>query len=421
MLLGIVLIIGGLCSLMVIERIFPDRKLEYVPNWWFRVLTINLLQLAIVVTAAYTWEKWLQIPGIFNLRDYISPCVGGLLAYFINTWIFYWFHRARHEIYLLWVFLHQVHHSPQRIEAITSFYKHPLEILVDSVLMTILLFPILGLQKEASIWLAIPSAYGEYFYHMNIKTPRWIGYLFQRPQSHRIHHLRNKIETCKNYSDFPIWDILGNTFENPVNDTVPTGFETTNETRLADMLMFKDVLQTPTSKQRSFGINFTNILCILLLGIGMLQPMGYLFDNPKMRGLGLITVASPCPLVFSAYNGVETYSTSFHINLFKEMDKEIDHSLEVTKEFYSLIEGPYNRRNIIGVLFSHSAFFKDPKLIKLRDHLLNYLICHDGLDLKRYLPNIQNISYAEISVHSNTQNQTWEIPVHCISDKKNEK
>jgi hypothetical protein len=31
-----------------------------------------------------------------------------------------------------WLIFHQLHHSPSRIEAVTSFYKHPIEILKDT-------------------------------------------------------------------------------------------------------------------------------------------------------------------------------------------------------------------------------------------------------------------------------------------------
>lgn len=197
MFLGFVFIISGLGSLMILERIFPDRKLPHVPGWWLRVLAINISQLCIVVLGAYTWERWLNglvypqplinptapfghklVSSIFTLKDYVDPALGGFIAYLVNSYIFYWFHRARHDIYLFWILFHQVHHSPQRIEVITSFYKHPLEILVDSVLMTFLLYPILGLSKESSIWLSIFSAYGEYFYHMNIKLRDGLVTLF---------------------------------------------------------------------------------------------------------------------------------------------------------------------------------------------------------------------------------------------------
>ena len=65
------------------------------------------------------------------------------IVYFVATFVFYWWHRWRHEVPILWRWLHQLHHSPQRIEVITSFYKHPLEIAVNSVLSTAIVFVLL--------------------------------------------------------------------------------------------------------------------------------------------------------------------------------------------------------------------------------------------------------------------------------------
>jgi hypothetical protein len=45
------------------------------------------------------------------------------MAYFVATFVFYWWHRWRHESAVLWRGFHQIHHSPQRLEVITSFYK----------------------------------------------------------------------------------------------------------------------------------------------------------------------------------------------------------------------------------------------------------------------------------------------------------
>ena len=53
---------------------------------------------------------------------------GAIVGYLVITFVYYWWHRARHEVPILWRCFHQVHHSPQRIEIITSFYKHPVEI-----------------------------------------------------------------------------------------------------------------------------------------------------------------------------------------------------------------------------------------------------------------------------------------------------
>jgi sterol desaturase/sphingolipid hydroxylase (fatty acid hydroxylase superfamily) len=43
-----------------------------------------------------------------------------------------------------WLAFHQIHHSPSRIELLTSFYKHPIEILCDAVLSAVILYPLMG-------------------------------------------------------------------------------------------------------------------------------------------------------------------------------------------------------------------------------------------------------------------------------------
>jgi hypothetical protein len=42
----------------------------------------------------------------------------------------------------------------------------------------------------------IHSRTGEFVYHMNIRTPEWLGYFIQRPESHRVHHLRDS-QVCR--------------------------------------------------------------------------------------------------------------------------------------------------------------------------------------------------------------------------------
>lgn len=425
MLLGFSIIIGGLGLIMLFERIFPDQKLKKVSGWWTRVIIINLCQLLIVVTGIYTWEWLLGGTGLFNLQQYMNPAIGGFVAYLINTWIFYWWHRARHEIYILWLLCHQVHHSAQRIEAVTSFYKHPLEIVIDSIMMTVLLYPILGLSSQSSIWLSGFSAFGEYFYHMNIRTPRWMGYIFQRPESHRVHHLRNKRVSCKNYSDFPIWDWLAETFDNPDKMDEPTGFDPEAEADLTSMMKFKDVLKISSNRGRIVSYGYTLLLMSILI-IGLLQPIGYIFNAPSVRGLGIITVASPLPLVFTSYNGIETFSTTFHLNI--TLSDNSTFSMPMSHDIYSKIQGPYNRRNVYGAVFSHGPFFQHDNLIKLRQRILHHGICDDNLGFNdiilEYKSNaivnfsqepliIQHILVTVKSKTKGNENQRWTMEITC--------
>lgn len=197
----------------ILERIIPGWKLPTVPTWTIRVLAINFIQLIVVVMAGFTWEKWLSAYSVFRLSDYVGNIGGGVIAYVLTTFLFYWWHRWRHTVDFLWKHFHQIHHSPQRLEVITSFYKHPLEMTVNSVIGSLLVYTVLGLNPEAGAIYTLCTALGEFFYHTNVKTPQWIGYIFQRPEMHRIHHEYEK--HSHNYGDIVWWDMLFGTYRNP--------------------------------------------------------------------------------------------------------------------------------------------------------------------------------------------------------------
>ena len=235
--LHVILISFAAC--FIIEQFNLGWKLPKVPTWTIRVLGVNFIQLMVVIFAGATWEVWFSAYSIFNLMQWVSPTMGGIIAYIIATFIFYWWHRWRHEYDYLWTRFHQIHHSPQRLEVITSFYKHPLEMVANSIIGSILVYSILGLNMEAGAIYTLCTALGEFFYHTNIKTPQWIGYIFQRPEMHRIHHEYGK--HTNNYGDIVWWDMIFGTFSNPKEFNSTCGFDEEKELRLNDMIKFKDV------------------------------------------------------------------------------------------------------------------------------------------------------------------------------------
>ncbi len=234
-----VYIIGIGIFLIVLEGIIPDQKLPEVKGWWLRVIILNLLQLGVLFLGKVTWDNWFEGTSVFHISSFCNEPLAGFIGYFVITFFYYWWHRWRHTVNFLWLTMHQVHHSPQRIETITSFYKHPLEIICNSILIGSINFLILGLTIDAAAWALLFASLGEYFYHMNIKTPHWLGYIFQRPEMHRIHHEHNK--HYSNFSDFPIWDMLFGTFKNPKVMDHKCGFKPERERKLLDMLLFKNV------------------------------------------------------------------------------------------------------------------------------------------------------------------------------------
>jgi len=230
----VLVVLATALVLMGIERLVPLVRQPVVPGWWPRAAGINLAQVAVVYVGGVSWDRWL--PGLAAWHaESLGDVPAVLLGYLCVTFVFYWWHRARHEVPALWRVLHQVHHSASRIEVATSFYKHPLEMLINSALMSVLLYLLLGLDPVNASLVVTIAGVAELLYHANLRTPHWLGYFFQRPESHRRHHELGHHRD--NYSDLPLWDILFGTFHNPRNCPRECGFGGGRERQLLRMLL----------------------------------------------------------------------------------------------------------------------------------------------------------------------------------------
>jgi len=224
-------------AMMVIEAVRPARQWPRPRSWWPRALAINGLQIAAVFVAGATWERWLG-PSVLSLRR-LPLWAEIAIAYPLYVLWLYATHRARHRFDVLWRWTHQLHHSPARIEVLTAFYKHPLEIVGESIGAAVLLFVLLGCSRDAAFAITNLSGLLGLFYHWNVATPRWLGYVIQRPESHCIHHEQGV--HAFNYSELPIVDILFGTFANPARFVGSCGLGDGREERFGDLLTGKDV------------------------------------------------------------------------------------------------------------------------------------------------------------------------------------
>jgi sterol desaturase/sphingolipid hydroxylase (fatty acid hydroxylase superfamily) len=230
-----VLIVAAVAAcMMVVERIAPGVE-QPRSRWWFaRVVAFNAVQVGVVWLGAATWDRFLSQWRLLDGAS-LGPVAGAAVGYAAITFVYYWWHRARHEVPWLWAHLHQVHHSPARVEVAMSFYKHPLEIAVNALLTSTVLFVVLGLAPATSAAVVAITGVAELVYHWNVRTPRWLGWLFQRPEMHRRHHERGWHRS--NYSDLPLWDLLFGTFENPREAPRVCGFADERELRVLDLLL----------------------------------------------------------------------------------------------------------------------------------------------------------------------------------------
>jgi sterol desaturase/sphingolipid hydroxylase (fatty acid hydroxylase superfamily) len=113
---------------------------------------------------------------------------------------------------------------------------------------SLVFFPLLGLRPEAGAVAGAFLVFNAMFQHANIKTPRWLGYLIQRPESHSVHHERGLHRY--NYADLPLWDMVFGTFRNPEHMSEEVGFYDGASNRVPEMLVGIDVSQPRTARSR---------------------------------------------------------------------------------------------------------------------------------------------------------------------------
>jgi len=113
---------------------------------------------------------------------------------------------------------------------------------------------------------------------------------------------------------------------------------------------------------------------MLLLALGFLQMAGDVLRLPALKGAAAATGASPAPKVFSAVNGLETYSTTFFLE-WTDRGGQF-HSVEVTPERSAGLRGPYNRRNVYGAVLAYGPVMQsDARLRPMFDSVSRYALC----------------------------------------------
>jgi len=151
----------------------------------------------------------------------------------------YIWHRSMHKNNLLWRVFHQMHHSAERVDTYGTFFFSPMDMIGFTFLTSLAMVWIGGFTPQATIYAIYGATFLAVIQHTNIKTPQWMGYFFQRPESHSIHHAKGI--HAFNYSDLPLFDIIFGTFNNPKEFAQETGFYNGASSKIGKMLLFKDI------------------------------------------------------------------------------------------------------------------------------------------------------------------------------------
>ncbi len=223
----------------LIDHIGRSRDLPDVRFWRVMGVVSFLLYFTIATFAPFLWDSWIGSHELIDGRalPFWAQVVIGFLV--LEFGIYFW-HLTMHKVDWVWRLTHQMHHAAERVDIWGAYYFHPIDMLGWALLGSLCLVGIFGLSPEAAVVVAVLTTIPGMFQHLNIRTPHWLGYLIQRPESHLIHHQRGV--HAHNYGDIPLPDMIFGTFRNPRDAwNGENGFHTGSTMQIPALLAFKRI------------------------------------------------------------------------------------------------------------------------------------------------------------------------------------
>ncbi|MEO1034002.1 MAG: sterol desaturase family protein [Pseudomonadota bacterium] len=242
-------VIALYAAMMLWEALAPARPLPAVSGWRARGLIAFFVYFFLSSYLPLLWDTHLAAYQLIDL-SHLGTVPGALVGLLVYNALHYTYHRAMHTSPTLWRVFHQMHHSAERLDTFGAFYLSPLDMAGFTFIGSLALALIVGISAKAATLFLFAALFFAIFQHANVRTPRWLGYLVQRPESHAIHHGRGLHRY--NYADLPVFDIMFGTFRNPKTYTTDVGFYDGASARIRDMLLFRDV-STPSNGTRTRG------------------------------------------------------------------------------------------------------------------------------------------------------------------------
>ena len=225
-------------ALITWEALAPARKLPEIRGWKLMGLSAFVVYFFVSSYLPLVWAEQLaqfQLFDLTSLGTWGGAVVGILL---VELGIYTW-HRTMHNSNVLWRVFHQMHHSAERVDTYGAFWFSPADMVGWTVIGSLALTLVVGITAEATTVVLLVTTLLAVFQHTNVRTPQWLGYFVQRPESHSHHHERGV--HARNYSDLPVFDMIFGTFYNPRAFAPATGFYDGASARIIDMLLARDV------------------------------------------------------------------------------------------------------------------------------------------------------------------------------------
>lgn len=236
-------IVAFFLAFIAFDTLRPARRYAGVKGATARGIASFVVYATLSALLPFVWDAWL---GEHRLVDATSlGTLGGAAVGYLSAQVFlYVWHRVLHQNGFLWRWLHQMHHSTEKLDVASTFYFSPLDMVGWTLLGSLALVWAVGVTPQAAVVVNVFLTITAMFTHANIRTPQWLGYFIARPEMHAIHHERGS--HSGNYCDLPIIDMAFGTYRNPKTFDGEVGFYDGASARVLDMLLGRDVSEPST-------------------------------------------------------------------------------------------------------------------------------------------------------------------------------
>jgi sterol desaturase/sphingolipid hydroxylase (fatty acid hydroxylase superfamily) len=174
-----------------------------------------------------------------RLVDLGTGAAAWVALFFLEDLTYYAWHRASHEVRILWAG-HESHHSSERYNLSTALRQS-----WTSPLTTLPFFawlPLVGFHPMMVLAMGSISLIYQFWIHTEVivRMPAWFEAVFNTPSHHRVHHGVNVEYLDRNHAGILIvWDRLFGTFE-PERAPVRYGLTKPLDTFRPDRIAFHE-------------------------------------------------------------------------------------------------------------------------------------------------------------------------------------
>ncbi|MEA2463412.1 MAG: hypothetical protein QOJ98_1159, partial [Acidobacteriota bacterium] len=112
---------------LILDAVYRARKYDTPRFWRLRAFAVTLLAIALSFAVPMLWGRLLGGRTLFDLSP-LGTAGGAVVAILLYELVHYWYHRSIHRNDTLWRIFHQMHHSPEALDAWGAYYLEPTDV-----------------------------------------------------------------------------------------------------------------------------------------------------------------------------------------------------------------------------------------------------------------------------------------------------